>query len=207
MTITNGYATLAEYKSWIAMRGLVGSVGIDAYDDTVIEKLIESVSRYIDRQTSKRFYLSASDEIRYYTTDDPYHCNIDDFGSITNVSVDYNGLRSYEALVVADYDTLPDNAALDGIPFSALAIVLLSTSSAYFPTTRRAVKVIGKIGWPITPKDINEATLSIVQSLNGTRSGQASQGKITVTAAGIVIRPEDVPAFAQKIIQQYRNMT
>ena len=67
------------------------------------------------------------------------------------------------------------------------------------------MQVIGKPGWPVTPKDIQDATLTIAQSLNGARSGQTSAGKMTVTAAGIVIRPEDVPAFAQKIIESYRS--
>ncbi len=206
MTITNGYATLAEYKAWIAVRGLAGSVGADTSDDTVIEILIEAASRYIDRETDKRFYLNSTDETRYYTVgeDGTYCVKIDPLGTLTSISVDYAGIRSYTALIAADYDLTPDNAALDGVPYTSIEInTMLST--AYFPSWRKGVKVVGKFGWPACPKDVQEATLSIAQSLNGARSGQTSGGKVTVTAAGIVIRPEDVPAFAQKIINHYRS--
>lgn len=204
MTITNGYATLAEYKAWIAVRGLAGSVGTDTSDDSVIEILIESASRYFDRETGKRFYLNGTDETRYYTAENSYEINIDPLSTLTSLSVDYNAVRSYTALVDADYDLLPVNAALDGTPYTCIAIDTVN-SGAYFPTSRNGVKLVGKFGYPSTPTDVKEATLSIAQSLNSSRSGQTSGGRVTVTAAGVVIRPEDVPAFAQKIIQHYRS--
>lgn len=206
--IANSYATLAEYKTWISSRGLDGSVGADVSDDSVIEILLEAASRYIDRETGKRFYLNANDETRYYTPadDEYYEVKIDPLGVLTSVSVDYTGLRSYTLLTATDYDLLPANAALDNFPYTCIAInTLLSTE--YFPEYRNAVKVIGKFGWPTTPKDIQEACLSIAQNLNGARSGQTSGGNITITAAGVVIRPQDVPAFAQKIINSYRTLT
>lgn len=203
MTVTNGYCSLAEYKAWITMRG--GTISTDAADDAVIEAMIEAASRYIDRETGQRFYLPATDETRYYTTDDPLHAKIDPFGSITSVSVDYDLTRTYTALVATDYDTLPDNAAADNLPFTGLEIAIGLSSTAYFPTTRKGIKIVGKVGWPATPKDITDATLMMVQSIYGSRSGQTSAGKVTVTAAGVVIRPEDVPALAQKIIQHYRS--
>ncbi len=204
MTITNGYASLAEYKSWIAVRGLAGAVGTDTSDDAVIEILIEAASRYIDRESGKRFYLNATDETRYYTAEESYEIKIDPLGTITSLSVDYNAVRSYTALVAGDYDLMPANSLLDGFPYTHILINTV-TSGAYFPTGTNGVKIVGKFGWPACPMDVKEATLAIAQSLNGTRSGQTSGGKVTVTAAGIVIRPEDVPAFAQKIIQHYRG--
>lgn len=203
--ISNGYATLAQYKTWIAVRGLTGGVGTDTSDDTVIEILIEAASRYMDRQTGKRFYQNSSDETRYYSSEDEYCVKVDPLVSITSVSVDYSGTRSYTLLAPTDYDLTPDNAALDSHPYTALEIARL-VSSAYFPTTRKGIQVVGKFGWPVTPKDVTDATLAIAQSLNASRSGQSSAGKLTVTAAGIVIRPEDVPPFAQDIIQSYRSM-
>jgi hypothetical protein len=204
--ISNGYATLAEYKSWVAVRGLTGTVGTDTSDDAVIEMMIEAASRHIDHETSRRFYLNGSDETRYYTTDEAYEVEIDPLASITSVSVDYSGVRSYTALTATDYDLLPANAALDGQPYTCIE-VNTANSTAYFPLFRKAVRVVGKFGYPAVPRDVKEATLAIVQSLNGTRSGQTSGGKVTVTAAGIVIRPEDVPSFAQRIIEHYRTYT
>lgn len=41
--------------------------------------------------------------------------------------------------------------------------------------------------------EIKEAALEITNSVYSARSGQVSSGKVTVTAAGVVIRPEDIP--------------
>lgn len=204
IAITNGYATLAEYKAWIAVRGLSGSVGTDTSDDSTIEILIESASRYIDRQTGRRFYPDANNGTYYYEAKDAYCVDLPDFASITTVSADYANTRSYTDLASTDWDALPDNYSAEGVPITGLAISPVSTM--YLPTQRRGVKITGKRGWLAAPTDIKEACLSITQSLSGTRSGQSAAGKLTVTAAGVVIRPEDVPAFAQNIIQHYRNI-
>lgn len=202
--LSNSYATLAEYKAWIAVRGLEGAVGTDTSDDSIIEILIESASRYFDRETGERFYKNAVDETRYYTTDKAYQVEFDALAEMTSLSVDYSGLRSYTAITSAEYDLLPANASVIGYPYTC-AEINPSLSSAYFPTHRNAVKVIGKFGWPSVPQDVKEAVLSIAQGLNSTRSGQSSSGNVTVTASGVVIRPQDVPAFAQKVILLYRN--
>ena len=205
MTITNGYATLAEYKAWIAVRGLAGSVGTDASDDASIEILIEGASRYLDRETGRKFYADSTDVTRYYSTDDSECVKIDDLSAApTSVSIDQSGTRSYTALSAASYDLLPFNALADGFPYRELRIS--PSSLYYFPTYIKGVQVIGKFGFPSVPLDIKEACLSITQNTYSARSGQSSGGNITVTAAGVVIRPQEVPAMAQKIITHYRNM-
>lgn len=197
------YASLAEYKAYIAVRGLSGSVDADTSDDAVIEDILESVSRFIDNRTGRKFYQS-SEETRYYTSDNSWYVDIDDFASVTSVSVDYSGLREYDLLLETEYDLFPDNAALDNLPYNRIHI--LESSGAYLATVRKGVKVIGVSGFPAVPADIKEATLGITQSLYASRSGQTSGGRVTVTGSGIVIRPEDVPPFAQSIIQIYRNI-
>lgn len=204
MTITNGYATLAEYQAWITMRG--GSLEMDPADDVVVEALIEGASRYVDRETGKRFYKDSTDQTRYYTPDNPYLLKIDPISAApTSVSVDSSGTRSYVVLTAGtDYDMLPDNAALEGQPYTQIAIIP-ATSRYSFPDLRRGVKVVGLFGFPSVPHDVREAVLAIVQNINAARSGQSSAGRVTVTAGGVVIRPEDVPPFAQKVIRHYRS--
>jgi len=206
LTITNGYATLNEYKAWIAARGLAGSVGTDASDDTVIELLIESVSRYIDREAGRKFWKDSADVTRYFQAKDNYTVFVGDLAAApTTVSVDLLNDRDYTDLAATDvYELSPANAAADGMPYHYINII--ETSGYYFTTSRRGVKVVAKFGFPSVPMDIKEACLSTVQAINGLRSGQASNGKITVTAAGIVIRPEEVPIFALGIIKKYRSM-
>jgi hypothetical protein len=206
--ISNGYATLAEYKSWIAVRGMAGAVGTDVNDDAAIEILIEGASRYIDRETGQRFYADTSDATRYYTANDGGTYVYIDALSVapTSVSCDFSRLRSYEALASVEYDLLPDNALLDGYPYNKIELVA-SVATRLFPTQRRGVRVVGKFGYPTVPGDIKEACLSIVQNTYAARSGQTSGGSITVTAAGVVIRPQEVPAMAQKTIEHYRDIT
>lgn len=203
MTITNGYATLAEYKAFIAMRGLGGTVTPDVSDDSAIEIFIEATSRYIDNETGRRFYKDGSDTDYYFEAKE--NCiRLPDFASITTVSCDFANTRSYTALASTDYDELPDNHTADGLPITGIAISPISTQ--YFPTQRRGVKITGKRGWAAVPTDIKNATLEIVNNLYSSRSGQTSAGRISVTASGVVIRPEDVPEFAQVIILHYRSL-
>lgn len=205
MTIINGYATLAEYKAYIAVRGLAGTVGTDASDDTVIEDLIQAASRYIDRQSGRRFYADSVDTAYYYTAQNEYEMELPDFKSITTVSVDYNNVRSYTDLAAGDWEALPDNYSAEGDPITGIAI--LPTSAAWFPIWRKGVKVTGKRGYPSVPDDIKETCLAIAQNVYANRSGQSSNGRISVTAGGVVIRPEDVPPMAMSIIKSYRIMT
>ena len=204
MTITSGYATLNEYKAWIAVRGLSGSVGTDTSDDASIEILIEGASRYLDRETGRKFYADSADVTRYYSTDDSECVKIDDLSAApTSVAIDQSGTRSYTIISAASYDLMPFNALADGFPYNEIRIA--PSSLYFFPTFLKGVQVIGKIGFPSVPTDIKEACLAIAQNTYAARSGQSGGGRITVTNAGVVIRPEEVPAMAQKIISHYRN--
>lgn len=204
MTITNGYATLNDFKAFFAVRGLNGQTTIDASDDAVIEVLIEAVSRYIDRQSGRRFYVDGSDGTYYYQACNEREVKLPDFASITSVSADFSNSRSYTALTLTtDYELLPDNYAAEGFPITGIA--LAPTSSNYFPTYRKGIKIVGKRGWLAVPKDVQDSTLETVNNLYSSRSGQTSAGRITLTASGIVIRPEEVPAMAQKVIEHYRS--
>jgi hypothetical protein len=204
MTITNGYSTVAEYKTWIAVRGLAGSVGTDSSDDTAIEVLIEGASRYIDRESGRKFYADSVDVTRYYKAVDSQCVYIDDLSAApTSLNVDLDNTGTYTLMASTNYDLLPDNALATGQPYNY--VYIKTYSSAYFPIQRKGVQIIGKWGFPSVPTDIKEACLSIVQNTYSMRSGQSSGGAVTVTAAGVVIRPSEVPAMAQKTIEHYRN--
>lgn len=62
MSTLNSYAALAEYKSFVIGRGQNASVDIS--DDTVIENLLKSSSRYLDDHTDRFFYPYI--QTRYY---------------------------------------------------------------------------------------------------------------------------------------------
>ena len=205
MAITNGYCTLAEFKIWATVRG--GTTSTDTNDDAAIEDIVELVSRYLDNATGRRFFKNSTDETRYFWTDDSFSCRVTDLSAApTTVSVDYDNLRTYTDLsTTLDYELDPPNAALDGKPYTIIKI-LSTTSSAYFPTGQaRAVKVTAKFGFPSVPEDIKNLTLAIAHNVYQARSGQTSGGNITITAAGVVVRPQDVPAWGRQIIAYYRQ--
>jgi hypothetical protein len=153
MTITNGYCTLAEFKARFYPAGLT-----DTTDDTVIENVIEAVSRQIDNYAGRRFYVTGSDETRYFTAEESEYLSAGDVVSITTLSTDENDDRVYERTWAAtDYDLTPYNAALDGLPYTRLEIT--PNGSYAFPTGAKSVKIVGKWGYPATPDAINEACL------------------------------------------------
>lgn len=202
MAITNGYATLAEFKLFATTRG--GSASTDANDDGVIEDIIELVSRYLDVQTGRRFWKNSSDETRYFIAESDTKCRITDLSaSPTTVSVDYDNSRDYTALAATDYELDPLDAALDSKPYTRL--FLHPDSAEYFPAgVRNGIKVVGKFGFPSVPEDIKNLTLAIAMNIYTNRSGQSGAGDVTVTASGVVIRPRDVPKWGQQIIDSYR---
>lgn len=198
------YATLAEFKMYSTVRG--GTAAVDANDDTVIEDILKLASNYIDGQTGRRFYQNAVDETRYYTPLVHDRVFIDDLAAApTSVKSDTGGDRTYATTLSAtDYDLEPDNALLHSMPYTYLEIA--PDSSEYFATVRKGVQIIGKFGFPSLPDDIKGACLGIALNVYQNRSGQSSQGNVTVTAAGVVIRPQDVPQLAQKAIEKYRRL-
>ena len=205
MTITNGYCTLAEFKAYYTTRG-GSSTNTDTNDDGVAEGVIEGASRLIDRITGRVFYVSSSDETRYFTADDKETVFIDDLSSITSLKVDDDGDRSYgTTLSSTDYDLMPYNSALVGWPYTWIELAPLTDES--FTSYRKGIEIVGKFGFPAVPDDINEACLGITLNIYNERSGQSSAGNVSVTAAGVIIRPSGVPDWAMKILNKYKKLT
>ena len=123
----------------------------------------------------------------------------------TSVSIETTGTRSYTALTQdTDFELWPYNALLEGQPYTELHIIS-GLSSYTWAAWQKGVQVVAKFGYPSIPGDIKEAALMMAQSMNASRSGQPNPGKITVTAAGVVIRPEEIPTYAQRVISHYRG--
>jgi hypothetical protein len=182
MTITNGYATIAEFKSRFYPVGIV-----DITDDAVIEAIIEAVSRLIDERTGRRFYKNTTDETRYYTAQRGDELIVDDLVSITTLKTDEDGDRTYETTWAAtDYDLLPYNAALDGKPYF---MIQTSPNGDYsFPLVEKGIQISGVFGWPAVPKMIKEACLIQSSRLFKRKdapfgvTGTAEMGQLSVIA-------------------------
>ena len=147
MAIVNGYATLSELKTWLGITG--------ANDDARLESAIEAASRAIDMECSRRFY--AETLTRYFKATAPLRVDLDDdLLTVTSISTDTTGLRSYSALTVNDYELEPEAA-----PYRQIYIAPGSTRS--FPVgERRGVQVTGSWGYCATgsqPQAITRACL------------------------------------------------
>ena len=154
MTITNGYCTLAQIKARLDIA--------DFQDDAILESVIQGVSRSIDAMTGRRFYSTTADETRYYTAQFGDVLYVDDLLSITTLKTDDDGDKTYEnTWTTDDYDLLPDNAALEGRPYTR--IDLAAYGDYTFPIgTRKGIQIVGKFGYCATdshPDVVREACL------------------------------------------------
>jgi hypothetical protein len=150
MTITNGYATLTELKG-------ADVLNISNTDhDTILESVIEGISRAIDNWCAQRFY--AASETRYYTGNNPYCLRVDGISTATGLTIytDVDGDGTYEYTWAAtDYQLAPYNAVVEGVPYTQIETVLLG--NYWFPSTRKGVKITASFGWAAVPKPINRA--------------------------------------------------
>lgn len=276
MSAINVYATLDDFKKWAMPRGS-GDATPDAYDDTMIEMMLESVSRYIDQWTDRTFYPRY--ETRYFSVpEDGRDLMLDDdlLAAVTVTNGDTNTIASTEwyylprnrsprfAIVLeeeSDYywETNSDGAAEYVISVagwwgyhdnytqrgwyaaSTIAEDLDNSETAWDVTSGKAyqagqiVKVDNEMAiississntltvvqrgengttaaahssgatlyrW-MPMESIRQATLLIAQSMYASRTGQVAGGRMTVTASGVVIRPEDVPPSAQATLDKY----
>jgi len=89
MAIVNGYATLTQIKNYMSIS--------DNTDNDLLEDLIESASRSIDRMANRRFYLDATASARLYRAYSDIFVYVDDIGTTSSLAValDINGNGTY----------------------------------------------------------------------------------------------------------------
>lgn len=153
MTVTNGYITLTNLKTYLAID--------DSVEDTLLENIIESASRSIDRIANRRFYMDSTVSARLYQNRTYYTCLVDDIATATGLVVKTNpdSTGTYQTTLTygTDYILNPSNALANGRPFTS--IVLVGSNAFSLPTTMRPqVEVTAKWGWPTVPDDIEQAT-------------------------------------------------
>ena len=166
--IVNGYCTLDEVKSSDVLHTPAA-----ATDDDFICNIITSVSRGIDRETSRYFYKSAAHEVRYFTAVDPDRLFTGDIVSVTNLYTDtLSGDRTYPfTWATTDYDLWPWDAATNSEPEPYRFIEVAPRGMYKFPTTyhlsfmnggpgvHKGVKLDAVFGWPEVPQQIQRACI------------------------------------------------
>ena len=151
MALTNAYCTLSDLKTSLAIE--------DIADDTALEAAILTASRMVDDYTGRFFYrdgTTAAPVVRYYTAQDWYTCNVDDFVSLTQIATDDNFDQLYTTIWESDdYMVEPVNNPRRGWPLTRL----LAIDSYIFPyNLPQSVRVTAVWGWPSVPAEISMAT-------------------------------------------------
>ena len=158
MAITNGYTTLVAMKNFLSI--------VDSTDDTLLEGLIESASRSIDRIANRRFYADSSASARSYRANNNVFVYVDDISSTTDlvVKTDDDGDGTFETTLTINTDFLVDplTASALGRPFTQLTMVNTLNVWPVYPGLfsnglRPGVEVTAKWGWPSVPDDIETA--------------------------------------------------
>ena len=153
MTITNGYVTLVNLKTYLKID--------DSVEDTLLEQIIESASRSIDRIANRRFYLDSTATARTYRPVGNMRVIVDDFGTTSGLilKTDPDSTGTYQTTMTlnTDYIVEPTTALAKGRPLNYLTIVG-STALSLPVNYRPQVEVTARWGWPSVPDDIEQAT-------------------------------------------------
>lgn len=176
MSITNGYATLAEVKAASASVAAHGTA-----NDTVLERCIEAASRGVDQYTHRRFYTDGTAEVRVYATNNCEWIDVDDLASSTFTVATSSSLnRTYDTTwATTDYQAEPLNRNVGGAPVPITRLRAVGSYS-FTPSHISTVQVTGTFGYgTAVPTEVTEATILLslrrfarLQSPTGVQSGE-----------------------------------
>lgn len=176
-----------EYVSATTLKATLNATGT-SFADADIANAIESASRAVDAICGRRFYTTATDEVRYFTPTGTPKLRVGDLVSITELATDTYGDLAYVNVWsgTTDYYLGPDNADLDGRPWQY--IIRRPGAGYWFVQSPRSVRITGKFGWSTAPPPVVTAT-SILASRLLRRMREAPFGIVTVGGdVGAVMR-------------------
>ena len=157
MAVVNGYATLAELKTYIGLSG--------SGQDTNLENAINGASRQIDAITGRFFYQTSS-EAKYFTPDNRIFLVVPDISTPSGlvVQLDTNDDGTHDKTINTDFFLKPIDAGnqVDGeefAPITEIAILDTRSSERFDPTIVKNVKVTAQFGYSAVPKAIKQACL------------------------------------------------
>lgn len=202
MAITNGYATLNEFKAYLFPSSNYGTA-----EDPQMEAAIESASRIIDAHTNRRFYSDSTVSARVYYADTPIRCTVDDFSTITGliIKTDTGDNGTYDQTWAAtEYILEPLNAEIGGVSSQPYNTVI-ATIPKLFPTTGRRprVQVTAKWGWAAVPDTVRQACL--IQAARLYRRAQTPEGFAAGESFGAIRVSTKLDPDVQMLLAPYRR--
>lgn len=161
----------------------------DDSDDPVILSCIRAAGQLVEGYLGTRFYQVS--ETRYFTAEFEDLLIVPPFGGVTELATDAYSDRAYSDVWASDdYELAPDNAALDGKPYTRIHISPLSTYR--FPVgVRRGVKLTAPFGYAAVPPAIVTEACAIQAAQLFKRkdaifgaAGPSSMGQLTINIGG-----------------------
>lgn len=153
--MANNYVTSTDTFSDVSE----GSFSTSDYP--MMENIVAVTSRLIDREFGRWdgfFYPSTDDVTYYYDGSGETEQEIDEFVSITSVSVSEQGgyaSTDYTTWTLnTDYLVYPYNYSTQGKPIHKLLITDYNNTKGAFHTGQRSIKVTGIAGYSTTPPDL-----------------------------------------------------
>lgn len=166
MTISNGYASLAQLRQEIGTY-----TTSDVADDGKMELSIEAASRQIDDHLGFRIWQDTTVVTREFFAESPTLVDLYEqpargvkagISTVTGlvVKIDDDGDGTFETTLTisTDFVLLPTNALDDGEPYTEIRLV----ENYQFPRLsngRPGVQVTAKFGWPAVPDWAEKACL------------------------------------------------
>jgi hypothetical protein len=192
MSISNGYATLAQVKSALRIS--------DTIDDSILEMAITSASRLIDGYANRIFY-NAGTATRVYASYSSYVSDIDDVISVSEIAT--SSTSNWDTVwSTADYQLEPLNGLVDGIPVPYNRIRAIG-SQVFSDTTGEAnVRVTGTWGFSSVPTVISQACVlqaSRIYKRNDSPLGVAGFGDLGAYRVSSRLDPD-----VAQLVEPYR---
>ena len=203
MAIVNGYATLTQIKAYMSIS--------DNTDNDLLEDLVESASRSIDRIANRRFYLDSSASARLYRAYSNIFVFVDDIGTTSSlvVAVDEDGNGTYSKTLTLNTDYILDPLTSPSLnrPYTQLTMVSNTESWPIFPGItsnglRPGVQVTARWGWPSVPDDINMACLILTADLY--KRKDAPGGILGLGDLGVV-RMSPIGRYVTAMVRAYKK--
>jgi hypothetical protein len=144
-----------DYASSTDAFGELPESSFSSSDYSNMANYVTVASRLIDAEVGRWdgfFYPTTDDVTRYYTGSGCDEQNIDEFVSITTLSVAESGGYSssdYTAWSSTDYYTFPFNASVEGKPSYRLIVDEFSSKRGFY-SYPKSVKVVGIFGYSAT---------------------------------------------------------
>ena len=202
MAITNGYATLNDFKAY-----LFPSANYGTAEDATMESAIESASRIIDAHTNRRFYSDTTVSARVYYADTRIRCTVDDFSTITGliIKTDTGDNGTYDQTWAAtEYILEPLNGEIGGVsgqPYNTI----IATIPKLFPVTgqRPRIQVTAKWGWASVPDTVRQACL--IQAARLFRRAQTPEGFAAGESFGAIRVSTKLDPDVQMLLAPFRR--